>query len=123
MCWRRTGRSLINRINDDSVCGAETYCRDSSGLTPGCQVLIFAKLLPKRGNAVAVVWGAMHMDDLLLELEKRTGLPRAEIVERLATGLPETVNKLTPQGRVPTEAESEHFIIGPDSVELKEPGS
>ena len=62
-------------------------------------------------------------DDLLLELEKRTGLPRAEIVERLATGLPETVNKLTPQGRVPTEAESEHFIVGPDSVELKEPGS
>ena len=62
-------------------------------------------------------------EDLLLELERRTGLPRAEIVERLATGLPETVNQLTPQGRVPTEAEAEQFIVGPDAVELKEPGS
>jgi uncharacterized protein YidB (DUF937 family) len=62
-------------------------------------------------------------DDMLLELEQRTGMPRSEIVERLARGLPETVNELTPQGRVPTEAEAEHFIVGPDSVELKEPGS
>jgi len=62
-------------------------------------------------------------EDLLLELEQRTGLPRAEIVERLATGLPETVNQLTPQGRVPTEVEAEQFIVGPDTVELKEPGS
>jgi uncharacterized protein YidB (DUF937 family) len=62
-------------------------------------------------------------EDLLLELEQRTGLPRAEILERLATGLPETVNRLTPEGRVPTEAEAEQFIIGPDAVELKEPGS
>lgn len=62
-------------------------------------------------------------EDLLLELERRTGLPRAEIVQRLATGLPETVNQLTPQGRVPTEAEAEQFVIGPDGVEIKEPGS
>ncbi len=62
-------------------------------------------------------------DDLLAELERRTGLPRAEVVERLATGLPEVVNQLTPQGRVPTTEEAEQFVIGPDSVELKEPGS
>ncbi len=62
-------------------------------------------------------------DDLLAELEQRTGLPRKEIVARLATGLPETVNQLTPQGRVPTEKEAEQFVIGPNSVELKEPGS
>ena len=62
-------------------------------------------------------------EDLFLELEQRTGLPRAEIVERLAAGLPETVNQLTPQGRVPTEAEAEQFVMGPDGVELKEPGS
>jgi uncharacterized protein YidB (DUF937 family) len=62
-------------------------------------------------------------DDLLTELEQRTGLPRAEILERLATGLPEVVNQLTPQGRVPTTQEAEQFVIGPDSVELKEPGS
>ncbi len=61
--------------------------------------------------------------DLLLELEQRTGLPRAELLERLATGLPETVNQLTPQGRVPTETEAEQFIVGPDTVELKEPGT
>lgn len=62
-------------------------------------------------------------DDLLIELERRTGLPRAEIVERLATELPETVDQLTPQGRVPTDTEAEHFIVGPDAVELKEPGT
>lgn len=62
-------------------------------------------------------------DDLLIELEQRTGLPRAEIVERLATGLPETVDQLTPQGRMPTDTEAEQFILGPDKVELKEPGS
>lgn len=62
-------------------------------------------------------------EDLLLELEQRTGIPRAEILERLATGLPETVNQLTPQGRVPTETEAEQFIVGPDTVELKEPGT
>ncbi len=62
-------------------------------------------------------------EDLLLELERRTGLPRAEIVERLAAGLPETVNQLTPQGRVPTEAEAEQFVVGPNGVEQKEPGA
>lgn len=62
-------------------------------------------------------------EPLLRELEQRTGLPRAEILERLATGLPETVNQLTPEGRVPTEAEAEQFIVGPDTVELKEPGT
>ncbi len=89
-------------------------------------------------------------EDLLLELEQRTGLPRAEIVERLATGLPEAVNELTPQGRLPTESEAEQlvtgsdkvdspqpippdevrpdakegpFVLGPEAVELKEPGT
>ena len=62
-------------------------------------------------------------EDLLSDLEQRTGLPRAELLQRLANGLPETVNRLTPQGRVPTETEAEHFILGPDVVELKEPGS
>ena len=62
-------------------------------------------------------------EDLLRELERRTGLPRAEIVERLATGLPETVNQLTPQGRVPTDAEAEQFVLGPNGVEQKEPGA
>lgn len=62
-------------------------------------------------------------EDLLRELERRTGLPRAEIVERLATGLPETVNRLTPQGRVPTDAEAEQFVVGPNGVEQKEPGA
>lgn len=61
-------------------------------------------------------------DDLLLEVEQRTGLPRAELIERLATALPDAVDRFTPQGRLPTEDEAEQFLIGEDEVQLKEPG-
>lgn len=61
-------------------------------------------------------------DDLLLEVEQRTGLPRAELIERLATALPDTVGRFTPQGRLPTDDEAEQFLIGEDEVQLKEPG-
>ena len=40
-------------------------------------------------------------DDTLDELARRTGLSRAEVVNRLKTALPETINRLTPGGRLP----------------------
>jgi uncharacterized protein YidB (DUF937 family) len=49
--------------------------------------------------------------DVIDELAQRTGLSRAELVERLKTALPETVNRLTPQGRLPAdEAEAQRLI-------------
>lgn len=44
--------------------------------------------------------------DTLDELATTTGLSRAEILARLKTSLPDTVHRLTPQGRVPSEDEA-----------------
>ena len=41
--------------------------------------------------------------DLIDDLVKQTGLSRETLLSRLAQVLPETVDKLTPDGRVPTE--------------------
>lgn len=39
--------------------------------------------------------------ELLAELSERTGLDRAELLRRLSVGLPDTVDALTPDGRLP----------------------
>ena len=44
--------------------------------------------------------------DTLTELEQKTGLTRSELVRRLSATLPDIVNKLTPDGRIPTAAEA-----------------
>ena len=49
-------------------------------------------------------------DDTLDELAQRTSLSRSELVARLKTALPETVNRLTPGGRVPDETEARELI-------------
>lgn len=49
-------------------------------------------------------------DDTLDELVRRTGLTRDELLRRLSSGLPETVNRLTPHGRVPSETEADRLI-------------
>ena len=43
--------------------------------------------------------------EVLDTLSKQTGLTRDELVSRLCRELPEAVDKYTPQGRIPTEAE------------------
>ena len=43
--------------------------------------------------------------EVLDTLSKQTGLSRDELVTRLCRELPDAVDKYTPQGRVPTEAE------------------
>ena len=42
----------------------------------------------------------------LEELSRRTGLSRAELVQRLATEIPRQVDEMTPGGRMPTEQEA-----------------
>jgi uncharacterized protein YidB (DUF937 family) len=48
-------------------------------------------------------------EDTIAELTQKTGLSRSELLERLARTLPDAVNQLTPEGRVPTEAEVTRF--------------
>jgi uncharacterized protein YidB (DUF937 family) len=43
--------------------------------------------------------------DILDTLSKQTGLSRQELLARLSRELPDAVDKYTPQGRLPTEAE------------------
>jgi len=45
-------------------------------------------------------------NDTLDQLAKQTGLSRDELLSRLKTVLPTAVDKLTPQGRLPTEEET-----------------
>jgi len=47
--------------------------------------------------------------DVLQSLSQKTGLPRQEILDRLARTLPNAVNDLTPEGRVPTPGEAHRF--------------
>lgn len=40
-------------------------------------------------------------DRMLSELARRTGIPQDQLLEQLSKALPEVVDKLTPEGRVP----------------------
>jgi len=44
-------------------------------------------------------------EETLSALSQQTGLSRTELLARLETVLPEAVDKLTPEGRLPTESE------------------
>ena len=46
--------------------------------------------------------------EMLDTLSKHTGLTREELLTRLTRELPDAVDKYTPQGRLPTEAELSH---------------
>lgn len=48
--------------------------------------------------------------DTLVDLGQRTGLSRAELLLRLNAALPEVVNRFTPEGRLPTDAEADRFV-------------
>jgi uncharacterized protein YidB (DUF937 family) len=45
-------------------------------------------------------------EDNLNQLTQSTGLSRDELLKRLATAIPQTVDKLTPDGKMPSEAEA-----------------
>ncbi|AWB47349.1 hypothetical protein HYN69_01465 [Gemmobacter aquarius] len=48
--------------------------------------------------------------DTLDELAQTTGLSRSEILERLSHNLPQTVDRFTPHGRIPTEDEAQSLL-------------
>lgn len=48
--------------------------------------------------------------DTIDELAAKTGLTRSEILSRLSVALPDTVNRLTPQGRLPSEDEARELF-------------
>lgn len=49
-------------------------------------------------------------EDTIADLTQATGLSRAELVERLSRNLPDTVDRFTPQGRLPTEDETRDLL-------------
>lgn len=49
-------------------------------------------------------------DETLEELAQTTGLSRADILERLSHNLPQTVDRFTPHGRIPTEDEAQGLL-------------
>lgn len=48
-------------------------------------------------------------EDTIVELTQKTGLSREELLKRLSETLPDAVNQMTPDGRLPTEAEATRF--------------
>jgi uncharacterized protein YidB (DUF937 family) len=57
---------------------------------------------PNRGLTAAQVEQAVGADNIA-ELSARTGLSREELLERLSTRIPEGVDQLTPEGRMPED--------------------
>jgi uncharacterized protein YidB (DUF937 family) len=49
--------------------------------------------------------------DTIDQLSKQTGLSRDELLSRLKTVLPTAVDKLTPQGRLPTDEETSQWQV------------
>lgn len=45
-------------------------------------------------------------DENLRHIAERTGLTREELLQRLATAIPDTVDRLTPNGEMPTEEQA-----------------
>ena len=103
-----------------------SYFRGSSG--PGALSGGIAGLIDKlRGNGHAEVadsWvapgenmaiaghdlAATLGEDTLAELSVKTGLSRAILLERLARVIPEAVNGMTPEGRLPTPEDARNYI-------------
>jgi uncharacterized protein YidB (DUF937 family) len=59
---------------------------------------------PNRGLTAAEVEHAVGAENIA-ELSDRTGMSREELLERLATRIPEGVDELTPEGRFPEDDE------------------
>jgi uncharacterized protein YidB (DUF937 family) len=65
--------------------------------------------VPTRGLTPDQVEQAIG-DDNLNELSRRTGLTRDELLTRLAKAIPENVDRLTPDGKFPTEDEARGYF-------------
>ena len=50
-------------------------------------------------------------DDNLAKLSQTTGLSRDELLKRLATAIPQTVDTLTPGGQMPSEDQVRQTLL------------
>lgn len=92
------GGGLGELLNSFKSAGqAETA---DSWVTPG---------VPTKGLTPEQVEQAIGGDNLD-ELTARTGLSRQDLLHRLATAIPETVDKMTPDGRMPTDDQARQFF-------------
>ena len=48
--------------------------------------------------------------EMVVELRQKTGLSRSKILSRLAATLPQTVNRLTPHGRLPSKDKARDLV-------------
>lgn len=48
--------------------------------------------------------------ETIATLQQQTGLSKQELLERLSKTLPDAVNRMTPDGRLPTETEASRFV-------------
>jgi uncharacterized protein YidB (DUF937 family) len=48
--------------------------------------------------------------DDIAALSQHSGIPQDELLEGLRTQLPQLVDRLTPEGRLPTQAEAAHWV-------------
>jgi uncharacterized protein YidB (DUF937 family) len=61
---------------------------------------------PVEGDQLAQAIGP----DVLAQLSQQTGLSREELLARLSRELPDAVDKMTPDGRLPTEEEASRLL-------------
>jgi uncharacterized protein YidB (DUF937 family) len=61
--------------------------------------------VPTQGLTPAQVEQAIGEENLM-QLTQQTGLSRDELLKRLATAIPATVDRLTPDGQMPTEEQA-----------------
>ena len=60
--------------------------------------------------------------EVLNTLSRQTGLSRDELISRLCRELPDAVDKYTPQGRLPTEAEAEFAVVVFSDTDVQDTG-
>lgn len=68
--------------------------------------------VPTQGLTPEQVQQAVGDDNLAL-LAQRTGLTRDDLLKRLATAIPKTVDTLTPGGQMPTEEQVRQHLLPP----------
>jgi len=96
------GNVLTGGLGDllDTFRGAGQAETADSWVTPG---------VPTKGLTPQEVEQAVGNNNLD-ELSRRTGLSRDELLQRLATAIPETVDRMTPGGQMPTEEQARQFF-------------
>ncbi|MDX7952770.1 YidB family protein [Lichenihabitans sp. Uapishka_5] len=57
--------------------------------------------------------------DMIRELAQRTGRSEQDVAQQLSQELPEIVNRLTPQGRMPTHQEASGFLDGSNPLQAR----